>query len=279
MTMSPADWDHTSRPEFFNYYARESASPQARDRFSAIRETILRVDRRRHAERSYDVLDVGCGAGAQASLWAEAGCRVHGLDINAPLIALARERSAAAGQNIDFRVGSALSLPWPDESMDVCLAAELLEHVTDWEGCLREFTRVLRPHGILFLTTTNKLCPRQQEFNLPVYSWYPRRVKRYFEQLAVTTHPRLANYATYPAVNWFTFYELRRWLDRAGFDSLDRFDVSGAGDKSLVRAFILSVIRALPPLRWLAHVATPGTGVVAVKRSSGRDIVTVSGAR
>jgi 2-polyprenyl-3-methyl-5-hydroxy-6-metoxy-1,4-benzoquinol methylase len=55
--------------------------------------------------------------------------------------------------------------------MDVCLLPELLEHVADWQSCLNEAARVLRPGGLLYLSTTNVLCPRQQEFNLPLYSF------------------------------------------------------------------------------------------------------------
>jgi 2-polyprenyl-6-hydroxyphenyl methylase/3-demethylubiquinone-9 3-methyltransferase len=59
---------------------------------------------------------------------------------------------------------------WPNRSMDVCLVPELLEHVREWRECLADFARVLRPGGVLVLTTNNKLCPVQQEFNLPLYS-------------------------------------------------------------------------------------------------------------
>jgi ubiquinone/menaquinone biosynthesis C-methylase UbiE len=187
------------------------------------------------------------------------------------LVELARERAASAGFVIDFRVGSAVELPWADESMDVCLVPELLEHVAEWKTCLHEFARILRPRGILFLTTTNKLCPIQQEFNLPLYSWYPAPLKRHFERLAVTTRLELANFAKYPAVNWFSFYSLRAALTSVGFQCMDRFDVMDLTKKSTVARLLVSSVRAVTVLRWLAHIASPGTLVVAIKGSSMRD--------
>jgi 2-polyprenyl-6-hydroxyphenyl methylase/3-demethylubiquinone-9 3-methyltransferase len=201
-------------------------------------------------------------------IWAELGHHVHGLDVNEPLLRLAKKRTASAGYHIEFRTGSAVELPWADASMDICLAIELLEHVPDWKTCLNEFTRILRPRGILVLTTTNKLCPIQQEFNLPLYSWYPAMFKRYFERLSVTTRPQIANYAKYPAVNWFSFYSLRALLNARGFQCLDRFDIMDLSKKGTLAKFIVTVLRAVPTLRWMAHTATPGTIVLAVKATT-----------
>jgi ubiquinone/menaquinone biosynthesis C-methylase UbiE len=259
-------WDHTSHPEFVDYYAHESLTPRTRARFAAMRDTILRKGGRAHRIRSFDIADIGCGAGTQSLIWAELGCRVHALDVNRPLLELARQRAAEAGYTIDFRIGSAAALPWPDESMDICLAIELLEHVTEWRTCLKEFARVIRRGGVVFLTTSNRLCPIQQEFNLPLYSWYPGPIKRYCERLALTTRPQLANYAKYPAVNWFSYYQLRRLLASWGFDCYDRFDLVDVRHKGTFATAVLAAIKAVPGLRRLAHVATPGTTVLAVKR-------------
>lgn len=261
-----SEWDHSSHEAFYYYYSKESQEEKTLQRFRSIRDCALRIaGRDRSKEGPLDVADVGCGAGTQSMMWAELGHRVHGLDINEPLLNLAEKRAAEGGYRIDFQLGSAVKLPWADGSMDVCLVLELLEHVTDWKGCLNEFTRVLRPGGILVLSTTNKLCPIQQEFNLPLYSWYPAILKRYFERLAVTRRPQLANYAKYPAVNWFTFYRLRRVLAERGFASLDRFDVMDLSKKGALAKGMVGAVRKAPALRWLAHVATSGTVVVAVK--------------
>lgn len=256
-----------SREEFFKYYAEQSTTPETVQRFAAIQDMVSRTALAHGlAKTNLNVLDIGCGAGTQSMMWAREGHRVSGLDINGPLVELAIQRAQDANLKIDFRIGTATELPWADHSMDVCLVPELLEHVRDWEPCVKEFTRVLKPGGVLFLSTNNSLCPVQQEFNLPLYSWYPAFMKRRYETLAVTTRPELVNFAKYPAVNWFTFFELRKILATRGFDSFDRFDVANSVGRGLVGAIAFGFIRYLPPVRWLAHVATPYTLLVAVKR-------------
>ena len=189
------------------------------------------------ADGRLDVADIGCNAGTQSCIWAERGHVVHGLDINGALLAIARRRALEHGLEIDFREGSATALPWLDASMDVCLLPELLEHVADWESCLTEAARILRPGGVLFVSTTNRLCPRQMEFELPLYAWYPARMKRHYERLAVTTRPELVNHAAFPAVNWFTPYQLRGRLEELGLRAWDHFDW-------------IDIARRSPPVAW-----------------------------
>jgi ubiquinone/menaquinone biosynthesis C-methylase UbiE len=252
------------RQEFVDYYAAYSLSPKTLDRYRAIQQLILsRVDPRR-AACGLDIADVGCNAGTQCFLWAEAGHRVHGVDVNAGLIELAKQRAAEQNLLVSFALGSATELPWADESMDVCIMPELLEHVADWQACLNEAARILRHGGVLYLSTTNKLCPVQNEFNLPLYSWYPAFIKRRYVELACTTRPEIANHATYPAVNWFTYYSLRSALFERGFDCLDRFDTADTNG-SKVKAAAIGLIRAVPPMRAGAHVLSKYSQVLGIK--------------
>lgn len=252
--------------KFVEYYAAESLSPETIERFVGIKNAMERAARLFGLEEgSWNVGDVGCGAGTQCALWARDGHTVHGVDINAELVELGQARAREEGLDIHLVTGSATALPWPDASMDVCLCPELLEHVAAWEDCVAEIERVLRPGGIVYLSTTNWLCPRQQEFDLPVYSWYPAPLKRRYERLAVTTRPELVNHAKYPAVNWFSYYGLRAYLAARGFRCLDRFDVAAATDRGALRNAVLGAVRLAPPLRFLGHVATAGTIVFAQK--------------
>ena len=265
--------DYSCDKRFYDYYAKESESRETIERFNRIRDIVLRIRKEMNgSNEKLEVADIGCGAGTQSIIRAKLGHNVHGLDVNKPLIQLGRKRVGGFDFAIKFWVGSAVDLPWPDESMDICLVPELLEHVEEWQICLDEFTRVLKPMGILFLTTSNKLCPIQQELNLPMYAWYPKRLKRYFVHLAMTKRPDIVNHAKYPAVNWFTFYSLRDELMRRGYRSMDRFDLIDVSEKGTAVKLILSLIRSVNLFRWLAHVATPYTIIVATKQDVGRAI-------
>lgn len=262
--------DHTSDERFRAYYEEKSATAQARAHFVRIREKVLALlARQGQAVEGLRVLDIGCNAGTQALLWAEAGHRVRGLDVNEPLLQVARGRALVAGLVVEFDLGTATQLPYADGTVDVCLMLELLEHVPDWESCVNEAVRVLAPGGVLYLSTTNALCPLQQEFNLPLYSWYPAPLKRHFERLSVTTQPQLVNYTRYPAVHWFTFNGLRRHLGPRAMRCFDRFDLidtTGMGRWSRVSLWAL---RRIGVLRWLGHMLTAGTTVTAIKHKPG----------
>ena len=261
----PQAFDTSNRREFVDYYAAQSLSEETRQRVTRLRDSILRAIPAANRGRALDVADIGCNTGALSRAWAEKGHCAHGIDVSEPLVAIARERTEAARLTVEYRVGTATALPWPDQSMDVCCLPELLEHVADWQTCLGEAIRVLRPHGVLYLSTTNVLCPAQQEFNLPFYSWYPSFLKRRYEALAVTTRPEVANHATYPAVNWFSYYWLRAYFAARGMRSLDRFDIARLGGGGGVKGMALHLICSIPPARLVAHLASPGLAMLAIK--------------
>lgn len=263
-----AGWDTGSTAGFFRYYEQQSLSPATLERFRTTTETLLELaSGSAPGRKPLEVLDIGCGAGAQGQFWLKEGHRYRGLDINRPLVELARERFRAQGLDAEFEVGSATALPYGDGSMDICVLPFILEHVADWQSCLDEALRVLRPGGLVFVSTTNRLCPVQDEFNLPLYGWYPGWLKRRYEELAVTTRPELVSHAKYPAVNWFSVYQLGAYLRSRGCTQVyDRFDLirtTGRGWK--VRAGI-RLVRSVPPARWLAQVCTPYSLVVGRKQ-------------
>lgn len=74
----------------------------------------------------------------------------------------------------------------------------------------------------------------------------------------------LVGNAEYPAFRWFSFYALRRELASRGFRACDRFDTLAPGAARGKRA-VAAVARSLPPARFLAHVLTPYTQVVAIR--------------
>lgn len=119
-------WDYSSNPNFYRYYEEQSLSPATLERFATVRDKVLRLledHDKTSAARVLNVVDIGCGAGTQCRIWAERGHNVFGIDVNEPLIELARRRAQEAGLAIRFETGSATQLPLKDESMDGCLSA------------------------------------------------------------------------------------------------------------------------------------------------------------
>ena len=96
-------------------------------------------------------LDLACGTGAVAELAAAAGARVTGIDLAPVLIETAKERAAAQGLEIDYRVGDAEQLDLPDSSVDKLSSTCGIMFAPDHEAVARELARVTRPGGRIAL--------------------------------------------------------------------------------------------------------------------------------
>src|SRR5262249_32197103 len=103
------------------------------------------------------VLDVCCGRGASALPAAERvgpGGSVTGVDLAENLLRLARAKAEARRlENIEFRVGDMLALPFPDRQFDAVVCVFGIFFVPDMAAAVRSLWRVLRPGGKLAITT------------------------------------------------------------------------------------------------------------------------------
>lgn len=100
------------------------------------------------------VLDLGCGAGHGSNMLSKKYSKVTALDISSEAIQYAKENWAAS--NIDFVVGDSMNLPFPDDTFDVVASFEVFEHLADWRKFLSEVRRVLKPEGLIYISTPNK---------------------------------------------------------------------------------------------------------------------------
>jgi 2-polyprenyl-3-methyl-5-hydroxy-6-metoxy-1,4-benzoquinol methylase len=96
-------------------------------------------------------LDAGCGYGVFSRAAADRGAAVVSLDIGTRLVARAMARAGGRGL-----VSDAGRLAVRDGSFDVVISSEMLEHAEAPERAIRELARVLRPRGLLVLTTPNR---------------------------------------------------------------------------------------------------------------------------
>src|ERR1700681_2117770 len=103
------------------------------------------------------VLDAACGEGYGSALLGAVAPSVVGVDIDASAIAHASERYGE-GDRVRFVTGSCSALPLPDASVDAVVSFETIEHLdaADQPPMLAEFARVLKPAGVLIISSPNK---------------------------------------------------------------------------------------------------------------------------
>jgi 2-polyprenyl-3-methyl-5-hydroxy-6-metoxy-1,4-benzoquinol methylase len=99
------------------------------------------------------VLDIACGSGYGTKLMSEQAKKVYGVDIDADTIAYAKENYGA--KNVDYKLGNGIAIPLDNASVDVVVSYETIEHIEDYKAFMKEVKRVLRPGGILLLSTPN----------------------------------------------------------------------------------------------------------------------------
>jgi SAM-dependent methyltransferase len=101
-----------------------------------------------------DVLNLGSGPFFELSLLEDCGRRFTVCDIDPRAIELARARYGARLAGADV-IAKDRPLPYADDSFDAVVSMEVIEHVVEPLAWVKEALRVLKPGGLLFLTTPN----------------------------------------------------------------------------------------------------------------------------
>ncbi|AUM75216.1 bifunctional 2-polyprenyl-6-hydroxyphenol methylase/3-demethylubiquinol 3-O-methyltransferase UbiG [Paracoccus jeotgali] len=102
------------------------------------------------------LLDIGCGGGLLSEPMARLGADVVGADAAPRNIKVASLHAAEVGLDIDYRNDTAEALLAQGESFDAVLAMEIVEHVADPAGFVQSCHDLLRPGGVLVMSTLNR---------------------------------------------------------------------------------------------------------------------------
>lgn len=117
------------------------------------------------------ILEVGCGTGRTSCYLAAQGHEVIGIDIHPDMIAKAKIRAEKEHASIQFLVGDASLLPFPDDSFDAILI-ESVSIFTDTEKAFSEYYRVLRTGGTLFDREMIQFKPMPTEIKQEITTFY-----------------------------------------------------------------------------------------------------------
>jgi len=97
--------------------------------------------------RGKEVLEIGVGLGADHQRFAEAGAKLHGIDLTRRAVDHVLHRFRVMGLSSDLAVGDAENLEFPDGTFDLVYSWGVIHHSPDTGRAAREILRVLRPGG------------------------------------------------------------------------------------------------------------------------------------
>lgn len=118
-----------------------------------VREHLHRYELAYRMATGQRVLDLASGEGYGSALLAQVAHSVIGVDLDPRVVEHARRKYPR--ENLQFLTGSGLQIPLPDQSIDLAVSFETLEHVADPEQFVGELKRVLTPAGTLIISTPN----------------------------------------------------------------------------------------------------------------------------
>ena len=99
------------------------------------------------------VVDVGCGGGILSESIAALGAHVHGIDVVARNLEVARRHAAAGTLDVRYEDVTAAALA---ARYDIMLNMEVVEHVPDVPAFMADCARLVRPGGVMALATINR---------------------------------------------------------------------------------------------------------------------------
>ncbi len=111
--------------------------------------------------KGVSLLDIGCGGGLMCEPFARLGAKVTGIDASEKNIAVAKLHAERSGLDIDYRCMTAEDLVssvirHPSSGFDIVLALEIIEHVADVPLFIASCCQLVRPGGLLFISTINR---------------------------------------------------------------------------------------------------------------------------
>ncbi len=144
------------------------------------------------------ILDIGCGGGLVCEPLARLGAHVTGIDASEKNIAISTAHATQSGLGIEYRAIPAETLHAEGAQFDVVLALEIIEHVADTQAFMAACMGLIRPGGILIVTTLNRTT---WSFGMAIVGaeyilrWLPRGTHDWHKFLRPSELARLVEHA------------------------------------------------------------------------------------
>jgi HAD superfamily hydrolase (TIGR01549 family) len=230
----------------------EHPEPYKRFFYGTRLQAVLRALDPQPGER---IVDVGCGSGLYARELVRRGATVTATEYAPSSLAQARHNVGGLAAGVEFRLEDAQELTFSDSSFDKVLLTEVIEHLPRPAKAVAEAARVLRPGGLLVVSTPSRYSPlnlayglkrrvRGYAFNEHLHEFTPSSFRRLAGEHLDVESLAFANFLlAYPAD------ELYLRLGSPGLGLLERLERLLAGAPLLRRLGWTMVIRARKPAR------------------------------
>lgn len=143
-------------------------------------------------------LDVGSGYGFNSLALYDARLKVTAVDKDTRRLTIAKKIASSLDKNISFQKEDLYQMPFKNNSFDICICFEVLEHLKNPQKALLEMARVLKPKGILIISYPNELSITNQKlYRLSGHS------KEGFTQKEISILTKKANFKSkYPSIGY-----------------------------------------------------------------------------
>jgi SAM-dependent methyltransferase len=130
--------------------------------------------------RQFTCLDLGCALGVITKYLKNSFKSTFGVEINEKLL---KEAMSLSSHDSIFVVADGGKTPFPSESFNVIICAQVYEHTHDPQILSSEIWRLLKPGSMCFFSGPNRWSPIEEHYWLPFLSWLPRRLANIYMRL------------------------------------------------------------------------------------------------
>jgi MPBQ/MSBQ methyltransferase len=129
-----------------------------------------------------NILDIGSGYGSFVLLSNKMGYKTSGIELEQFEYEISQEKAQLEGlPSSIFNLGSALDLPFEDDSFDVVTFWNVLEHVPDYKKSLSEANRILKKGGKIFIIAPNYSSFRKEaHYHVPWIPFFPKWLAKHY---------------------------------------------------------------------------------------------------
>lgn len=222
--VSGSDWEYELRQSWHGYLvgtlglSAQMASDRATKEITGedAADLCAMLEKQGFCFEGKTILDIGCGHGTLAIQMALRGAQVYGLEPCEPWRVVAQMRASALSlsDRVSFIDGSAESLPFDNNTFDLVISLQVLEHVNSAKKVIQEISRILSTEGFAYISCENYLAFKEQHYQVFWLPLLPKALGAIYLKLLGRDPSFLKNhvrYVTTPQLLWM-FQKSGMWI-------------------------------------------------------------------